>query len=55
MNSMPCDISSKVEVKRLADEIASKEPKGITLLVNNAGVFTQHENEKNSIYFFIMT
>lgn len=29
------DISNKDEVKRLAEEVASKESKGIHLLVNN--------------------
>ncbi|KAL8721154.1 MAG: hypothetical protein Q9225_002112 [Loekoesia sp. 1 TL-2023] len=33
--SLPGDISKKDEVKRLADEVASKEPNGIHLLVNN--------------------
>ncbi|MCJ1254603.1 hypothetical protein MMC24_002418 [Lignoscripta atroalba] len=32
------DISNKDDVKRLADEISSKESKGIHLLVNNAGI-----------------
>ncbi|KAL8653278.1 MAG: hypothetical protein Q9226_003914 [Calogaya cf. arnoldii] len=32
------DISNKEEVKRLAEEVASKESKGIHLLVNNAGI-----------------
>ncbi|KAF2647576.1 NAD(P)-binding protein [Lophiostoma macrostomum CBS 122681] len=32
------DVSEKSEAKRLASEIASKEPKGIQLLVNNAGI-----------------
>ncbi|KAL8670686.1 MAG: hypothetical protein Q9168_004790 [Polycauliona sp. 1 TL-2023] len=32
------DISNKDEVKRLAEEIASKETNGIHLLVNNAGI-----------------
>ncbi|CAL8582684.1 hypothetical protein XPA_008335 [Xanthoria parietina] len=32
------DISNKDEVKRLAQEVASKESKGIHLLVNNAGI-----------------
>ncbi|KAL8911543.1 MAG: hypothetical protein Q9171_003307 [Xanthocarpia ochracea] len=33
-----CDISKKEEVKRLAEEVASKESDGIHLLVNNAGI-----------------
>lgn len=36
--SLPCDISKKDEIIRLADEVASKETKGIHLLVNNAGI-----------------
>jgi len=36
--SMPGDVSDKEEVKRLADEISEREPKGIQLLVNNAGI-----------------
>ena len=36
--ALPGDISSKDDVKRLAEELASKEPKGIHLLVNNAGI-----------------
>ncbi|KAF2011034.1 NAD(P)-binding protein [Aaosphaeria arxii CBS 175.79] len=32
------DVSDKNDIKRLADEIAKKEPKGIQLLVNNAGI-----------------
>ena len=32
------DVSDKEDVKRLADEIALKEPNGIQLLVNNAGI-----------------
>lgn len=36
--ALPGDISSKDDVKRLAGELASKESKGIHLLVNNAGI-----------------
>lgn len=32
------DVSDKDDIKRLADEVAQKEPKGIQLLVNNAGI-----------------
>lgn len=32
------DVSEKDDIKRLADEMAQKEPKGIQLLVNNAGI-----------------
>lgn len=35
---MPGDISKKDDVERLASEMASKEPNGIQLLVNNAGI-----------------
>jgi short-subunit dehydrogenase len=34
----PADISSKEDVIRLAKELEEKEPNGITLLVNNAGI-----------------
>ncbi|MCJ1390546.1 hypothetical protein MMC18_003406 [Xylographa bjoerkii] len=36
--ALPGDISQKDDLKRLASELASKESKGIHLLVNNAGV-----------------
>jgi NAD(P)-dependent dehydrogenase (short-subunit alcohol dehydrogenase family) len=36
--SLQGDVSDKSDCKRLADEIAQKEPKGIQLLVNNAGI-----------------
>lgn len=32
------DISDKNEVKKLYDDLCQKEPKGIQLLVNNAGI-----------------
>jgi NAD(P)-dependent dehydrogenase (short-subunit alcohol dehydrogenase family) len=32
------DVSDKADIKRLYDEISAKEPKGIQLLVNNAGI-----------------
>lgn len=38
IHALPGDISQKDGVKRLADEIAQKEPTGIHLLVNNAGI-----------------
>ena len=38
IHSIQGDISDKSEVLRLAKEISSKEPNGIQLLVNNAGV-----------------
>lgn len=37
-SSMPGDVSDKEDVKRLADEMSEKEPNGIQLLVNNAGI-----------------
>ncbi len=36
--ALPGDISSKDDAQRLANEVASKEPKGVHLLVNNAGI-----------------
>ena len=36
--ALPGDVSQKSEVVRLAETIASREPHGIHLLVNNAGV-----------------
>ncbi|KAI9876057.1 MAG: hypothetical protein M1830_007436 [Pleopsidium flavum] len=36
--ALPGDITKKDDVKRLADEVAGKESKGIHLLVNNAGI-----------------
>jgi len=36
--ALPGDISNKSDFGRLAKEVGSKEPKGIHLLVNNAGV-----------------
>ncbi|KAL9022150.1 MAG: hypothetical protein Q9185_000664 [Variospora sp. 1 TL-2023] len=36
--ALPGDIGKKDDVKRLADEVASKESNGIHLLVNNAGI-----------------
>lgn len=32
------DVSQKEDILRLYDEISNKEPKGIQLLVNNAGI-----------------
>ncbi|MCJ1303862.1 hypothetical protein MMC08_006673 [Hypocenomyce scalaris] len=45
--SLPGDISKKDDVKRIADEVASKESKGIHLLVNNAGI-ARDDNTKYS-------
>ena len=36
--ALPGDIISKDECQRLASEVSQKEPKGIHLLVNNAGI-----------------
>jgi short-subunit dehydrogenase len=46
-NSLPGDITKKEEIQRLAKELESKEPKGIHLLVNNAGI-TRDDNTKYS-------
>jgi NAD(P)-dependent dehydrogenase (short-subunit alcohol dehydrogenase family) len=35
---MACDITDKAQLKSLAEEIGKKEPHGMNLLVNNAGV-----------------
>jgi len=35
---LPGDVSDKEDIKRIAKEIEQKEPKGIHLLVNNAGL-----------------
>ncbi|KAK4998517.1 hypothetical protein LTR66_002263 [Elasticomyces elasticus] len=38
IHALSGDVSDKSDVERLAKEMASKEPKGIQLLVNNAGI-----------------
>ena len=38
LHELPGDVSSKEECLRLAKEMEQKEPKGIQLLVNNAGI-----------------
>lgn len=47
VHPLPGDISSKEEVIRLAKELESKEPEGIQLLVNNAGI-ARDDNTKFS-------
>jgi len=38
--SLPGDITSKDDIKAMANEVAKKEPNGVHLLVNNAGIAT---------------
>lgn len=38
LHALPGDVSEKEDVLRLAKEMSQKEPEGIQLLVNNAGV-----------------
>lgn len=38
LHALPGDVSDKQDVLRLAKEIEQKEPNGIQLLVNNAGI-----------------
>ena len=47
--ALPGDISSKDDVKRLADEVTEKEPKGIQLLVNNAGIARDANTKYTSV------
>ena len=42
---LPGDVSSKDEAIRLAKEVDEKEPKGIHLLVNNAGIARDDETK----------
>ncbi|KAJ4256040.1 hypothetical protein NW762_009114 [Fusarium torreyae] len=44
---LPGDVSSKDEAIRLANEVSQREPKGIHLLVNNAGI-AEDDNTKFS-------
>ncbi|KAF4948810.1 hypothetical protein FGADI_9367 [Fusarium gaditjirri] len=44
---LPGDVSQKEEAIRLAEEVGKKEPKGIHLLVNNAGI-AEDDNTKFS-------
>ncbi|EKG09211.1 Short-chain dehydrogenase/reductase SDR [Macrophomina phaseolina MS6] len=43
--ALPGDVSSKSDVQRLASELAQKEPNGIQLLVNNAGIARDDETK----------
>ncbi|KAK3076398.1 hypothetical protein LTS18_013144 [Coniosporium uncinatum] len=38
IHALPGDVSDKQDISRLAKEMSAKEPKGIHLLVNNAGI-----------------
>ncbi|KAK7725087.1 hypothetical protein SLS57_004000 [Botryosphaeria dothidea] len=42
---LPGDVSTKSEVQRLASELTKKEPNGIQLLVNNAGIAQDNETK----------
>ncbi|KAI1069312.1 hypothetical protein LB507_008563 [Fusarium sp. FIESC RH6] len=46
---LPGDVSSKDEAIRLAKEVGEKEPKGIHLLVNNAGIARDDETKFSSV------
>jgi NAD(P)-dependent dehydrogenase (short-subunit alcohol dehydrogenase family) len=46
---LPGDVSSKDEAIRLAKEIGQKEPEGIHLLVNNAGIARDDETKFSSV------
>ena len=45
IHALAGDISNKADIQRLVKELQSKEPKGIQLLVNNAGI-ARDENTK---------
>jgi len=45
IHALPGDVSSKEGCLKLAEEMKQKEPKGIQLLVNNAGI-ARDENTK---------
>jgi len=47
IHALPGDITKKEECIRLAEEVSSKEPKGVHLLVNNAGI-ARDDNTKFS-------
>lgn len=44
------DISNKDDIKRLVKEIEQKEPKGIQLLVNNAGIARDDNTKFGKLY-----
>jgi NAD(P)-dependent dehydrogenase (short-subunit alcohol dehydrogenase family) len=46
-NSLPGDITSKDEIKRLVSEVEKQEERGVHLLVNNAGI-ARDDNTKYS-------
>ncbi|KAJ4002539.1 hypothetical protein NW752_012460 [Fusarium irregulare] len=46
---LPGDVSSKDEAIRLAKEVGEKEPNGIHLLVNNAGIARDDETKFSSV------
>ncbi|CAF3560163.1 unnamed protein product [Fusarium graminearum] len=46
---LPGDVSSKDEAIRLAKEVGDKEPNGIHLLVNNAGIARDDETKFSSV------
>lgn len=45
--ALPGDVNDKTDIERLASEMSKKEPEGITLLVNNAGI-ARDDNTKFS-------
>lgn len=45
MDSLPGDITQKDEILRLVKEVETKEPGGIQLLVNNAGIARDDNTE----------
>jgi NAD(P)-dependent dehydrogenase (short-subunit alcohol dehydrogenase family) len=46
---LPGDVSQKDEAIRLAEEVSQKEPNGIHLLVNNAGIAEDNETKFSSV------
>ena len=49
IHALAGDISNKSEIQRLVKELGSKEPKGIQLLVNNAGI-ARDDNTKFGMF-----